>query len=444
MSGGLRGASSDNAEPLPRVVEVEDADDEVDQLIHSEQLAAQVEDQIRDAQANNQAVLQRIQELERLTQERRELDALLKRRLREHSERQIRSSPEQEGDDHVYIDGEPAAKRPRTNPTGSTTTPTVPTGSTATATHPAPHAYATRPKMRELEVYEGKTITEAQVFIGRAERQFRTDKGYYFPTDQAKIDHCVEAFNQKLFQKWSSYEFDHFGLNITWEQFKDFILEAIMDKDNRRLDTVAKHERATQREDESVDDFVIYLDALERELDVKDESYRWQTLYGKLREDIRARISFYAEIPQTRQGLISLARRVENAERLVSHNKNGNKTRNDGGSKGNGRGVSNSNSNSKDNKRDPPRSASPRGDRKSNDYRNRGNHQDGRKGLSDANKTPTGGNSDEPQECWRCHKAGHLSRNCPEVTCYHCQKKGHTVPNCPEKNKDSGKDQARS
>jgi len=100
------------------------------------------------------------------------------------------------------------------------------------------------PKMRDLPIYKGKSVQEAQAFIAGAERRFRQDKGYLYNTDTEKIDACVLAFDTMPEQRWAGYEEEVGVGNTTWEEFKEFLLESIKDKDNRLLDATNKYEAA--------------------------------------------------------------------------------------------------------------------------------------------------------------------------------------------------------
>jgi hypothetical protein len=62
------------------------------------------------------------------------------------------------------------------------------------------------PEVRDLPTYYGRTIEEAQAFISGAERRFWLDRGYYYGSDQEKIDFCVLAFAEYPKRLWTSYE----------------------------------------------------------------------------------------------------------------------------------------------------------------------------------------------------------------------------------------------
>jgi hypothetical protein len=175
------------------------------------------------------------------------------------------------------------------------------------------------PRIPELPAYFGNDIQEAQDFISKAERRFRLDRGYYHPDDTSKIDYCVLVFEQKPYRKWSVFEEDAGGPgNTTWEQFKAHLFDSICDTENRQMSAIMAHHRACQQEGQTADDFAAELQVFERELGYTDDRRQAQTLFGKLRWELRKEISRRGNPPTTRKGMLNLARSIENAERLFS------------------------------------------------------------------------------------------------------------------------------
>lgn len=306
---------------------------------------------------------------------------------------------------------EPTAKRRRTNTKGQ------PSDSLA-------NPRRSGVKISAMPPYKGKSIQEAQAFIRGAERRFEQDKGYYYSTDNDKITFCVLAFEHIPEQKWTTYEEEAGPGNITWEEFKDFLLESIRDKDNRIFDAADKYEGAVQREGQSIDDFVTYLDTLERDLGVTDDTQRLRTLFAKLQPDLKAEVTRRNEVPKDRKSLISLARRIETTEKVISSAAK--------------RGKKEVRANSVH---------LPRHTRSSLDHRFESPQtMHSQSIISDANRTPVGGATKSNRrdvKCFRCKGKGHSSRECPEVECYKCKRKGHISPNCPE-SRNAGNGQAHS
>ena len=81
----------------------------------------------------------------------------------------------------------------------------------------------------------------------------------------------MASFEPKVERRWTTYE-EEVGIgNTTWEEFKDFLQDSITDKGNRVLGAARAYNRARQREGQPIDDFVTYLDTLERELHIIDD-----------------------------------------------------------------------------------------------------------------------------------------------------------------------------
>jgi hypothetical protein len=142
------------------------------------------------------------------------------------------------------------------------------------------------------------------------------DNGYSYSTDQLKIDCCVDCMDSKEQLRWSEYE-KQFGFgNTTFDRFKEFVLDGIDSKRNRRFGAQTDYQSAMQGGKQSIQDFAIYLSSLERELGITDDSTRAMTLFGKLRNELQSKIVALDEDISTRNGLIALGSRIEGASLL--------------------------------------------------------------------------------------------------------------------------------
>ena len=82
--------------------------------------------------------------------------------------------------------------------------------------------------------------------------------------------------------KWAGYKDSVEVRNTIWEEFKEYLLDSITDKDNCILDTSARYENTAQHPGQSVDNFITYLNSLEQELHIRNDQQRQRALYGKL------------------------------------------------------------------------------------------------------------------------------------------------------------------
>ena len=218
--------------------------------------------------------------------------------------------------------------------------------------------------------------------------------------------------------------------NTIWKEFKTFLYNSINDLTNRALDAANKYERAYQRRNQSVGDFVIYMDELELELGIENDSERCCTLYGKLRPDIKVKILIYYQVSETREDLIALAKRIEGAERMA---RGFYKEATTGGG---------------DYPGNPPNPGREKVEAKQADsQKDRGKQCHNSSSIpSRVNRTPLGtkpGESSTDCECFCCKQKGHLSLLCPNIECYNCRKKGYISISCP-KPRRTGNDPARS
>jgi Zinc knuckle len=294
----------------------------------------------------------------------------------------------------------------------------------------SPAAYSVRraPKTRELPTYKGKNIKEAQDFFYQAELKWREDGDITWDTDAAKVTHCVSCFEGIARDVWKRRERMVGVDNTSWEDFVEFMKNAISDPGNRNLDAITKHEEAQQRPHQSVQSFVSYLDSLEDDLGYVDGQQRRNHLLAKLKPEIRKEINRQGEIPKDRERLIALAVRIENHLSLFNETP---ARREEHTGHRRGREVANNkgeNRHKRDRSRSPQRESSKR-------------RSDGV--ATGANSTPTPGTRGRNDVvCFKCKKEGHYATACPTLLCYNCKKPGHKAYACPQPKRQQGNDNA--
>jgi hypothetical protein len=94
------------------------------------------------------------------------------------------------------------------------------------------------------------------------------------------------------------------------------LMDSIKDPASRRQGAAIEYEETRQGVDETVDDFARRLDVLEEELGRTDDRHRADTLFAKLRPDVRRHLLHIGDPPSTRQEVLRLARRMEAAEEM--------------------------------------------------------------------------------------------------------------------------------
>jgi hypothetical protein len=298
----------------------------------------------------------------------------------------------------------------------------------------APSLYPVRraPKTRELPTYKGKTIKEHQNFFYQAELKWREDRDLTWVTDADKVTHCVSSFEGTARDVWKRKERQEGVDNTSWEDFVEFMKNAIADPGNRNIQSVLAYERAAQRDNQSVQSFVSYLDSLEDDLGYTGTAQSRNHLLAKLRKEIQEEINRQGNPPTDREELISLATRIENHQGFY-------------GEKPSGRGDSGGHKRKREGGDDGRDGKNSYGGRN----RSRSPRRDAGQRRPDIAATgvniipTTGAKGREDVICFKCKKSGHYATACPmQVTCYNCGRAGHKSFACPEPRKQPGNDKA--
>lgn len=389
---GDQGGSSSRSELTNTTSDLEE------QVKEGRRSVERLERQVREARRQKQiAVESRIAELELQKKRREDLERELQELLQEPAARGPRK---RQGSDDIEQDRVAGSR----DDDGSTT------GGSA-----ANHARGSRkaPKFRDLPIFQGKNLREAQAFVAGADRRFRIDAGSQYTTDQSKIDYCVLAFGPAPAAKWERHERREGLGNTTWKEFKDWMMDSIIDPSNRTFDAITSYNMAKQGETQSAEDFAAYLDTLELELRIDNEELRRNNLYAKLREEVQRDILQRDDVPRTRQGMLSLATRIENTHRLTDRRPT--RRRDDG--------------HARTDRKEPGLGASvpmrPGGSGRLEDAPTRGP-------ATSPNRTLPRGKADRRGNgCHGCNSTEHRLAQCPEAVCYNCNRKGHISPDCP-------------
>ena len=278
------------------------------------------------------------------------------------------------------------------------------------------------PKTRELPIYKGKSIKEYQNFFYQAELKWREDRDIIWVTDTNKVTHCVSCFKGTARDVWKRRERQEGVDNTSWEDFVDFMKNAIADPGNRNVQSVLAYEKAAQRPNQSVQSFVSYLDSLEDDLGYAGSPQSRNNLLAKLRPELQEEINRQGDPPEKRERLISLAMRIKNYQGFYGEKSSGH-----GEQRGHKRKRE-----EEDNRRDGrdrrDRSRSPQRDA-------RGRRPD--TAATGVNNIPTTGAKGRDEiTCFKCKKNGHYASTCPsQIICYNCGKPGYKSFACPEPRK---------
>jgi hypothetical protein len=284
------------------------------------------------------------------------------------------------------------------------------------------------PRLRDLKPYRGESLAEAKDFFYQAELLFRYDAGYYFPTPGRKIDYAAQAFEGEPLAVWRRHEHSGEAEHMSWKEFKEFMCNSIVDKDNRSRAAAQRIIHAKQRKGQTVNSFVTYLDSLEEDIEQETDHIRRERLLVGLLPDIARRISESPLQPTTRNELIKQACRLEGVDRIY---RTDNESRDDKSDNQTHRTQKTHNANSKNDTSDNSRrrSRSPLASQGAA-YRDRN------VGKPSGAGDPSGKRWQGTVVCFRCQKQGHTSPSCTnEAVCRWCKGK-HNSRDCMQKDRN--------
>ena len=183
----------------------------------------------------------------------------------------------------------------------------------------------------------------------------------------------------------------------------------IEEPENRRLEASRKHNAARQGANQSVRDFVAYIETIKYELKSLTTTQQRNHLLMRLKPNISQTITTSANIPVTKKALAARATRIENA--LPARNTGGqNNQNNQSGQGANLSGGRNprkrrrdGNSSRKAAAREPDDSTTP-----SRPDSQRRSNTDTQLFANDSNDAPA------VRKCYNCGEADHIARNCPQ------------------------------
>ncbi len=259
----------------------------------------------------------------------------------------------------------------------------------------APKAKTLRPE--KMRSYKGQSEGEHLRWFREVDIKFLVSPEY-FTTDQAKIGFCMTSLEDDPSVQWYRY-FETHGLDgVTFDFFKQFLLDLVADPVNRRLAAYEKWEAAKQR-DMKVSAFKAHLEELEGHLPPFTEEHRANFFLAKLRPELKNKILSTGNVPKLREEILAMAIMQEN---ILERSRSGGGSNNQSSSK-------NSSGSRKGKSHEDPNSDSkpPRGD-------------------GDATARPSGGGT---------KRSAHTHDDRSNDVCRHCGKKGHWKPDCPDRDK---------
>ena len=252
-------------------------------------------------------------------------------------------------------------------------------------------------RFKTKDPYTGGSISEYEMFIGRAESWFSRYSTWYNSHPQHKVAEAADNLDQARFLQYASFEKERGGSeSVTWEDFKAHLLRIFRDPDALRREAARRYNDAKQRDTQSVYEFAQYLRTQEEQMSIKySEEQRMVQLQVKVLRSIQDETLKYPEKPTSYEGTIAFLQQVEDAM--------------------------------------PERQKARRGKGKTNSLPTRGRTNDsGSKREADPRKQDNRGGSGKPNED-RTPKGDNPKK---DIKCFYCGKMGHKEHECRKKKYD--------
>ncbi|KAI9775492.1 MAG: hypothetical protein M1816_005901, partial [Peltula sp. TS41687] len=160
-----------------------------------------------------------------------------------------------------------------------------------------------RLRVKDPKTYEGKNQGELDTFILDFERVFRTRSSQY-KKEWRRADYAEEWVKLELAKSWN-LKVERLGDDYrTWSNLKDYLQNDLRPKALRAKDACSKWLQASQHQNQT-----------EKDLPPIPEDMKRLRLMCAFRPEIELAIEQRADIPESREGLITLAINIEGAHK---------------------------------------------------------------------------------------------------------------------------------
>ncbi|KAF2083151.1 hypothetical protein K490DRAFT_13, partial [Saccharata proteae CBS 121410] len=168
-------------------------------------------------------------------------------------------------------------------------------------------------KPRDPEKFNGKNMKQYRDYISDCETAFDTCRDFFMNEERTFLNWSAMFLEGDPKIAWRKHEkrMRSAGEPIDWNMYKKFLIDLLVDPVNRGLNAATKHDEAKQRPGQTVRQFVTYLETLEEELAPTSEESQVQTLYAKLRKELKTAITNHMTVPATREELVVVATTME-------------------------------------------------------------------------------------------------------------------------------------
>jgi hypothetical protein len=262
--------------------------------------------------------------------------------------------------------------------------------------------YGMKPK--EPSVYAAKNLREHNEWIRDVENVF-TIMHHEYRHNADKVAYAQQWLRGDHRATWNRH-LEASEKGVTFSEFCEVLLDMLQNPVLRTYSTVRRYLAAQQRKDQSVASFVAHLDTLEGEMLPYTDDQRRMHLLCKLRPELQQAILQHAEAPPTRDGLITLAIRLEDVKKMGTQHDLA------------GKAKAEAPKPESDKKKESPRGGGPPTARGGN-----APHRGGR-------GRGTGGATSNPRPTSPNTTAAGKKTDLSDVRCYNCGKTGHFANIC--------------
>jgi len=182
----------------------------------------------------------------------------------------------------------------------------------ASAQHAFPLPTTINPE--KLAEYWGRSLREHSDWTQSAENAFELAPAT-FPDDRTKVLFAAQFLRGDPRQSWFTHTKSTGNASSTWPLFVEFLLDLIEDPANRTLSVFTRYHRAKQQAKQSAHTFHTMLNALEAQLPEMPPLILALNFLVRLRDELHEAISEQTPLPQTRDAMVALATRIENARK---------------------------------------------------------------------------------------------------------------------------------
>lgn len=260
------------------------------------------------------------------------------------------------------------------------------------------------PTKMQPELYDGKSSVKLDIYIIRCEAVFRFAPDD-FVLEEQRVRWATGFLDVEPQKQYAALrEKDPILVNNwNWAAYVKWLKDSLLDPRARAIIKQMEYNKVMQKKNQSIQQFVTYLETIEKDLPPQNEEQKFQNLFHKLEPEMRLKLVHAGNITEdiTRERLILLVKMQESVIRTIAAHEapsNNNKRKADSDAND---GAANKKS-TRSNKRSQKKSGN------TNNNNGGGNKNSGE--SSSNSKARTADHSDKT--CHYCSKVGHIQADC--------------------------------